>query len=94
MNEVNEMLNDTSVQLISFASRKSIRKWVVCEVRYDYEWDGYCTHNLSTNEYCEFGTPIAAYRHAKNLVRKYRKQYCDATVIIKEVGVTLEDLQR
>lgn len=86
------MLSDTNVNFICFASRKSIRKWVVSEVRYDYEWDGYCVHKLGENEYCEFGTPFAAYNHAKNISNKYKKKYSDAVVIIEEVGVTAEDL--
>lgn len=86
------MLDDINIRFETFASRKMIRKWVVSEVRYDCEWDGYCVHKLTDNEYCEFGTPFAAYKHAKNLSNKYKKKYSDAVVVIKEVGVTVEDL--
>jgi hypothetical protein len=80
------MLNDTTVNLISIANKKTIRKWVVCGVKYDFdhEWYSYHGFKLGDNEYCEFGTPFAAYKHAKNLVNKYRKTYSDAVVVIVE----------
>lgn len=81
------MLGDTSINFISIASRKEIRKWVVSEVEYDFDYDGHCSHKLGENEYCEFGTPFAAYNHAKSLVNKYRKKWSDVRVVIKEVCV-------
>lgn len=83
------MLSDTTVSLKSIASRKTLRKWVVSGVKYDFDSDGYCYHVFKPldNEYCEFGTPFEAYKHAKNLVNKYRKTHNDAVVVIEEIPV-------
>ena len=88
------MLSDTTVNLISIASRKTPRKWVVTGVKYDIDSDGYCYHVFKPlgNEYCEFGTPFGAYKHAKNLVNKYRKTYSDAVVVIEEIPLQIDNI--
>ena len=82
------MLEDTDVYFECLASRKLVRVWIVSEVRFDYDSDGYCKLPLGTYEYCVFGSPFDAYTHAKNLSRKYKKKYWDAVVVIKEVCAT------
>lgn len=82
------MLEDTDVYFECLAYKKMIRVWVVSEVRYDYDDDGYCRHCLNGNEYCVLGSPFDAYTHAKKLSRKYKKLYSDAVVIIKEILAT------
>ena len=82
------MLNDTSINLISIGNKHILRNWSVVELRYDFEGDGsYCSKKLNENEYAVFGTPFVAYNHAKNLVRKYRKKYDDAVIVIKEISI-------
>ena len=80
------MLGDTDIVYTSLANNKILRKWVVDSVLYDNDFDGYFTYTLG-DEYQEFGTPYAAYNYAKNLVRKYKKKWSDARVVVKEIPV-------
>lgn len=81
------MLSDTNVKWITWVDKHTPRKWCVTEIRYDNDYDGYCVHELGENEKCVFGTPFAAYKHAKELSNKYKKKWSDAVVIINEVSV-------
>ena len=42
------MLEDTDVYFECLASRKLVRVWVVSEVRYDYDSDGYCKYYIAS----------------------------------------------
>lgn len=78
------MMNDTEIHFITCADKKSYRKWQISELRFDYEWDGYCSKDIS-DKYPIFGTPYSAYDMAKHELRHYKKQYPDCVIIIKEV---------
>lgn len=79
------MLEDINIRWIALSNNKVIRKWIVSSIQFDFESNGsYCYKKLVENEYCEFGSPFPARVHAMNLVRKYKKQYSDVMVIIRE----------
>lgn len=83
-------MNNPNIHLISGANKKAYRKWQISEVRYDFEWDGYCSINIS-DKYPPFGTPFVAYGVAENELRYYKKQYPDCVIIIKEVMFKEDD---
>ena len=78
------MLDDTDVKFICMASKKTVRKWVVSSIRYEFDYDGFFEKKLEFPERSEFGSPFDAYRHAKSILRKYKKQWSDAIVVIEE----------
>ena len=79
------MLEDINIRWISLSNNKTVRKWIVSSIQFDFENDGsYCYKKLEKNEYYEFGSPFPARTHARTLVRKYKKQYCYVVVIVRE----------
>ena len=80
------MLNDVDIKFITYADKHSYRKWKLTEIRYDFENGSYCSHQLNEQESITFGTPYDAYTHAKYVLRKYKKKYNDAIIVIKEVN--------
>lgn len=81
------MPRDIDIEWICLGTRKTIRKWIVEEIRYDFDNSGYCSHKLEDKERYESGTPFTAYVYAKNISKKYKKQWFDTIVVIREVAI-------
>lgn len=78
------MFDDIDIRFETWADNKTPRKWVVSKVRYNEE-DGFWDYkDLTGTTEVEFGTPFAAYNYAKNLLKRWKKKYSDAIIIIEE----------
>lgn len=80
------MLDNPHIQFITSADNRSYRKWVIKEVRYDYDHDYYSVKDLSSYYPTKYGTPIKPYKILlHDLIHWEKVLGNDCVFIIKEV---------
>lgn len=70
------------------ANKKVARKWIVIELRYDYDWNSWSVIKLPKP--VEYASPFCAVNYANILYNQYMKKLnnpSDLKIVIKEVAI-------